>query len=95
MTSIPTVSLKPLAPGESLTPLHFAAVRADGLAFLDCVRHAIATPDLVKEFDRLRGTDLSGRASPIAQMIDQATGKADHDVRLFLEFIWDVIFCRA
>ncbi len=52
-----------------------------------CLREAAATPALVAEYDRLCGTDLSRRRAPIVQMIDDATGKTEDDVRGFAEWV--------
>jgi len=47
---------------------------------------------LVREYDRLRGTNLSRRGTGLELMIDDATGRTEGDVRGFVEFcedIWD------
>lgn len=56
----------------------------------ECFLEALKTPELVKEFDRLRGTSLQSRG--LNEMIDIATGKRDKDLELFVEFFLEVIW---
>lgn len=63
------------------------------------VEEAFATKELVRGFDRLRGTSLTTqRLSPIEVMVDEATGhdiqKQEHDLRLFVEFVREFIYDR-
>lgn len=58
---------------------------------------AFATKEMVREFDRLWGTNLIAlRLSPIEVMVDEATGheaqKMEHDLNLFLEFVKKCIY---
>ena len=46
--------------------------------------------ELVREYDRLRGTNLSRRGTGLELMIDDATGRTEDDVRGFVEFCEDV-----
>jgi hypothetical protein len=46
--------------------------------------------ELVREFDRLRGTNLSLRGSGLDLEIDRATGRLEHDFRVFLDFCKDL-----
>jgi hypothetical protein len=78
-----------------MTPLHFVAVRSDGLRFMTCVGAALGNMDLLREFDRLKGTTLVSRRAPIEVMVDQATGKQDADIQAFLRFVWNDIFTRT
>ena len=50
------------------------------------LEQCIANPDLLRQYDRLNGTDLSRRGSPIDLMIDDACGKMDADARGFFDF---------
>lgn len=63
-------------------------------AFLACVANAARQPELVKEFDRLRGSDLSLAMPPICRLIDEATGKQDGDLGEFVRFVHDCVYCR-
>lgn len=63
-------------------------------AFQLCLHDAIETRELVQQFDRLYGATLTTRATPLERMIDKATGKADDDMRAFVEFVHDGIYLR-
>jgi hypothetical protein len=45
------------------------------MTFEECVLDCAANKELVYEFDRLTGHNLSMKGSPIVLMIDEATGK--------------------
>jgi len=80
---------------ERLTPAHYAAVRTDGISFMECLFAAAETTELVQQVDRLYGTSLAKRRAPIETMIDEATGKQDADMQTFLRFVWNSVFIRA
>lgn len=63
-------------------------------AFLACLDEAVATPELIEQFDRLKGTSLSGGRSPIEQMVDRATGKLAEDAAEFSAFVHDCVYLR-
>jgi hypothetical protein len=60
-------------------------------AFRKCVEVVLET-ELFKEFDRLFGCELAriGKASPMEQMIDEATGYQEEMLRHFVEFVHDI-----
>lgn len=80
---------------ERMTPEHYCAIRSDGLSYAVCLRETAGTVELVREFDRLYGTRLVSRTTPIDRMIDEATGKLDDDMQAFLRFVWNFIFLRT
>jgi hypothetical protein len=53
---------------------------------------SIRNSDLLREFDRLRGTNLRRMGSQIETMIDEATGRTNHDLLAFIEFVHDCVF---
>jgi len=55
---------------------------------------AAGNQELVKEFDRLRGTNLQFQGSSIERMIDEATGRVEHDLALFVEFVYECVWLR-
>lgn len=61
-------------------------------AFLACLGEAINTPELVRQHDRLYGSTLMSRVTPIERMVDKATGKADDDMKAFVEFVHRYIY---
>lgn len=60
------------------------------VTFGDFLRACSSEPDLVAEFDRLRGTNLSRRGTGLDLMIDDATGRTDADCREWIEFCADL-----
>jgi len=63
-------------------------------AFLRCLHEAAATPELVREFDRLSGTNLARRGTPLDLMIDDATGRTDDALGQFVTFVREAIYER-
>lgn len=49
-----------------------------------------ANKELVAEYDRLRGTNLSRRGSPLELAIDDASGRFESDARDFYEWATDL-----
>ena len=62
------------------------------LNFYDCLMECAGNAELVKEFDRLRGCNLSMKGSPISLMVDEATGKQKDDLLKFIAFCWECIW---
>ena len=46
--------------------------------------------ELLNEFDRLRGTNVSRRGDALTLAIDDQTGRFDADVHKFIEFVIDL-----
>lgn len=65
---------------------------SDKILFNDCLMECAGNRELVKEFDRLRGTNLSMAGAPIIRMIDEATGKQKDDCLKFIAFVWECIW---
>jgi len=63
------------------------------MTFEQCVRESFANKDLVTEFDRLKGTNLSLRGTGLDIQIDLACGRLEQDVAEFVKFakecVWD------
>ena len=55
--------------------------------FKECLMYCAGNKELVAEFDRLSGSNLSFKGAPINIMVDQSTGKQKDD----LEFSMDEI----
>ena len=62
--------------------------------FADCLSVAARTPEFVTEFDRLAGTNLSFRGSVIERMIDDATGRTEPELIMFIEFVYEFVYRR-
>jgi len=70
---------------------HDPTVLLDPL-FNECIKEAAGMPDLVKEFDRLNGTNLSRKGSPLDLMIDDSTGRMSSDLGKFVEFVREFVY---
>lgn len=64
------------------------------LTFTECVLACAARPDLVAEFDRLRGTNMSRRGTPIELLIDDSSGRYERDAVMLSEFVYEYVWCR-
>jgi hypothetical protein len=65
------------------------------MTFPEVLMATAANRELVEAYDRLRGTSLAGLGRvPINDMIDAATGKTSEDVAGFVNFVYDVVWCR-
>jgi hypothetical protein len=76
------------------------------VTFEDCVKECCRNSELVKQFDRLRGTNLSriliaDTRAPIIKMIDESTGydkvleeKAHKEMSMFIEFCYECVWLR-
>ena len=65
-----------------------------GLGFILCVRTVFDNDEIVQQFNRLRGCSINKPVSPMEQLVDNATGKLDHDIVKFVEFVQDCIWER-
>lgn len=65
-----------------------------GLMFAECLECCVAEPELMANYDALRGTNLSRKGSTIDLAIDRAVGRADAEIEGFIEFCWEYIFLR-
>jgi hypothetical protein len=65
-------------------------------AFSKCLMEAAAIPEFVENFDRLTGCQVGriGTGPAIVDMIDQATGFRDEQLRQFAEFVHDSVYMR-
>jgi hypothetical protein len=62
--------------------------------FKSVVLKAAENKELVAQFDRLAGTNLGGKGTSLDLMIDEATGRLEHDVQEFVTFVHDAIWMR-
>jgi hypothetical protein len=67
------------------------------MTFRELVLFCAEFPDLLVEFDRLNGTNLStfDKRKPIESMIDQATGRDEESMRKFVDFVYEFIWMRV
>lgn len=62
------------------------------MTFEEVVKHAAANKELVAQYDRLSGTNLSLKGSPIDVQIDLATGRIESEVPDFVDFVYRAIW---
>lgn len=74
-------------------PAKLATTR-NGVSFAACLRQCAGNKELVSQYDRLKGTNLSLRGTGLDLAIDQASGRLESDIAGFVEFVWDVVFLR-
>lgn len=80
---------------DDLPDIQFPLPQAYGdPAFIACLHESIGAPELVKNFDRLYGCNLSGQGTALDRMIDKSTGRIDGDMNKFVEFVHDCIYLR-
>lgn len=60
-----------------------------------CLKNAIETPALLKQLDRLYGTTLTERKTPVNTMVDKACGRDERDMKIFTGFIYECIYRRV
>lgn len=73
--------------------LRLMAVR-HGVSFYDCLMECIETSELVDNFDRLYGCNLSMKGGGLAVAIDKASGRLEGDMEKFADFCWEYVFLR-
>jgi hypothetical protein len=75
------------------------------LTFNEVLLACCKKPELIKEFDRLSGTNVMGifhdKRPPIIRMIDESTGyqkvldqKAHDDMQKFISFVFECVWMR-
>lgn len=63
--------------------------------FIECLISAASNKELVNEFDRLTGFDLSLKGPAINRAVDMATGYLDAGLREFIKFVYDCVYLRC
>ena len=64
------------------------------MTFTECVKFCAGNAEMVRQFDRLRGTNLSLRGSALDLAVDEATGRLRHDLALWVAFVYDAVWLR-
>lgn len=62
--------------------------------FLKVLMECVINNELIAEFDRLKGYNLSMSGTPIELMIDKATGREQEAVESFIDFVYEDIYLR-
>ncbi len=58
--------------------------------FLECLGLALHDKELIAQFDRLKGHNLSRVGTPLDLMIDDSTGRTEQAMDDFTDFVWDL-----
>lgn len=64
------------------------------MTFEECVLFCAANRELVHHFDRLTGSNLSLKGTPVDLAIDQSTGRLNHDLGAFVAFVYECVWIR-
>lgn len=62
------------------------------MTFEDCLRAATSSPEMVREFDRLCGTNLTRQGTPLELAIDDSTGRLETDFEKFVSFVAEYVW---
>ena len=62
------------------------------MTFIEAVRTCLGTPELVSEYDRLRGSNLSRKGTGLDLLIDDSTGRTQEEMGEFVQFVWDAVW---
>lgn len=66
----------------------------NGISFLECLKECASNRELISNYDRLRGTNLSLKGTPIELSIDMASGRIEKEMHDFIDFCWEYVFLR-
>lgn len=64
------------------------------MTFTECVMECAGNSELVAEFDRLSGSNLSLKGAKIELMIDEATGRLNAELAMFVSFVYERVWTR-
>lgn len=64
------------------------------MTFSECVLECTKNKELIAEFDRLNGTNLSLRGSNLDLQIDIACGRMEQEIPKFLTFVKECVWDR-
>lgn len=57
------------------------------ISFETCLMEAAKNKELVQQFDRLHGANLSFKGSSLELAIDKSSGRTDAEIQKFIEFV--------
>jgi hypothetical protein len=64
------------------------------MTFNECVLYCAGSRGLVAQFDRLTGSNLCMRGTPVDLMVDEATGRQREELVRFMAFVFECIWTR-
>lgn len=62
------------------------------MTFEECLLHCAGSKELVEQFDRLTGSNLSMKGSPIELMVDRASGRTNAEIDAFVGFVHEFVW---
>lgn len=62
--------------------------------FQQCLKAAASNKELVAQFDRLTGHNLSRSGKPIELLVDDASGRTEESLQDFVAFVRDCVYDR-
>lgn len=68
------------------------ATMSDAVTFAECLRNCVSNTALVREYDRLRGTNLSFTGSQMDLAIDRACRRQEQEFEAFTAFVFEYIW---
>lgn len=72
----------------------YLATNPNGMTFLHCMEQCVLNLELLANFDRLNGTHLILRRTPIKIGAEAHHDTQTEDLRKFIKFCWDYVFTR-
>jgi hypothetical protein len=60
--------------------------------FHKCLMFSAGQKELIEQFDRLTGYNLSLKGSPIVIQIDKATGFQEQGMKEFIQFVYNFVY---
>lgn len=64
------------------------------MSFETCFRECFSNKDLLAEFDRLKGTNLSLKGTNFDLQVDFACGRFEGELQQFAEFVKECVWDR-
>ena len=55
---------------------------------------SVGCAELVEQYDRLQGSNLSMKGSALAVEIDKASGRMESEIKDFILWVYDVVWTR-
>lgn len=62
------------------------------MSFEDCVKMVWETPELIEQYNRLTGSKIQAKRSPLEMMIDDASGYEKAEMFKFFDFVYKYVW---
>lgn len=64
------------------------------MTFIEALREAVSNRELIQQYDRLKGTNLSLKGASMDVLVDIHSGRMNEDLKGFIEFFEECIWER-